>query len=245
MDVLAQGAVKLFGVEAMKQCDSSKRTVELDRSAAHDASRRMFKSLASFLNQLTASPVKLHASKLCTACGSRLAQDIAGDTPESAWTCPNPDCPPEVLKRAIHWASPTAMDIQGCDAELISQMVNKGLVRDAADFYRLKVAEIAALDGMNDESAKAVFASITASVKRDVWRVLYGLNIPNIGAAEAKVLCNHFASLEDLFAADRDGLAKLEGITGGLANSITSWFSDPVNRKLIRRLEKSGVKLCA
>ena len=133
------------------------------------------------------------------------------------------------------------MDIEGCDAALAVQLVNKGLVRDAADFYRLKRAELAALNGMTKERAEQIFDSITASMKREAWRVLFGLDIPNIGATEAQTLCKHFATLDVLFATGWERLMKLEGVTEIMASSLTHWYGDPANRKLVRRLKKIGV----
>ena len=133
------------------------------------------------------------------------------------------------------------MDIKGCDAALVTQLVNKGLVRDAADFYRLKVGEIAALVAMDKNLAQRIFDAITASMKREAWRVLFGLGIPNIGVAEAQMLCRHFATLDAMFATGRERLMKLEDVTEIMAHSLAHWFGDPVNRKLVRRLEKAGV----
>lgn len=200
----------------------------------------MIKALGSLFSKLVASPVELHPSQTCPDCGSQLAREAEGAA-QTDWHCPNPDCPPQVLKRVALWVSPEAMDIKDCDAALVAQLVNKGLVRDAADFYRLKVAEIAALEGMNKEAAKRLFDAITASMKQEAWRVLYGLGIPNIGAAEAQALCKHFKSLDALFAMGRERLAKLEEITETTARSLTHWYGDSVNRKLVRRLEKIGV----
>jgi len=223
----------------------------------------MFKSLGKIFGKLVASPVELHASETCSECGSQLARDADGwgERPREplgeskdgspgvsshrpvGWHCPNPDCPPQVLKRVALWASPEVMDITGCDATLVTQLVQCGLVHDAAEFYRLKLKEIEALPGIDKESAQKLFDAITASMKREAWRVLFGLSIPNIGAAEAQVLCKHFASLEDLFAMGRERLTKLEGVTEVVARSVVHWHGDPVNRKLIKRLAKAGVNL--
>ncbi len=223
----------------------------------------MFKSLGKLFGRLVASPVELHASETCPECGSQLARDADGwgERPREPleeskdgspgvsphqpadWHCPNPDCPPQVLKRVALWASPEAMNITGCDAALVAQLVQRGLVHDAAEFYRLKLKEIEALDGMSKESAQKFFDAITASLKREAWRVLFGLGIPNIGAASAQVLCRHFATLEDLFATGRERLLKLDGVTEVMARSVTHWYGDPVNRKLVKRLEKAGVNL--
>lgn len=220
----------------------------------------MLKSLGKIFSKLMASHMELHASETCPECGSQLARDSNGwgERPRepltaqagspgvsprqsSVWHCPNPDCPPQVLKRVVLWASPEAMDIQGCNGALVAQLVQRGLVRDAAEFYQLKMAEIASLDGMDATKARALWDAIAASKQREVWRVLFGLGIPNIGAMEAQALCKHFASLEDLFATGRERLAKLDGVTEVMARSLTHWYGDPVNRKLVRRLAKAGV----
>lgn len=221
----------------------------------------MLNKLGKLLGKLIASPVELHPSRTCPECGSQLAREAKGwgertrepapSTPAGSpgvsphqpanWQCPNPDCPPQVLKRVALWVSPEAMDLQCCDTTLVAQLVNRGLVRDAADFYRLKVAEITALEGMTTDRAKQVFDAITASLKREAWRVLYGLGIPNIGTVEAQALCKHFPTLDALFAAGRERLAKLDGVTETAARSLTHWYGDPVNRKIVKRLEKAGV----
>jgi DNA ligase (NAD+) len=135
------------------------------------------------------------------------------------------------------------MDIAGCDAALVAELVQRGLVLDAAEFYRLKYAEIASLDGMDETKTRALWDAIASSKQREAWRVLFGLGIPNIGALEAQALCKHVATLEDLFAMGRGRLLKLEGVTELMARSVTHWFGDPVNCKLVKRLGKAGVNL--
>ena len=201
----------------------------------------MFKLLANLFSKTSESSVTLHASKTCPECGSQLAADASDNNASGVWHCPNPDCPPHVLKRVTLWASPEAMDITGCDAALAAQLVNKGLVRDAAEFYRLKLVEIVALDGMSKDSAQKFFDAITASMKRDAWRVLFGLGIPNISSMDAQTLCKHVAALDGLFAMGRERLMKLDGVSEVAARGLTFWYGDPVNRKLVRRLEKVGV----
>jgi DNA ligase (NAD+) len=94
---------------------------------------------------------------------------------------------------------------------------------------------------MDEAKIRALWEAIAASKQRDAWRVLFGLGIPNVGAAEARTLCRHFASLEDLFASGRERLATLDGVTEVMARSLTHWYGDPVNRKLMQRLAKAGV----
>jgi DNA ligase (NAD+) len=207
------------------------------------------------------SPMLLHASDTCPECGSQLARDAdgGGERPReplaaiqsgspgvlphhpTEWCCPNPDCPAQVRRGLVHWCSPVAMDIAGGDEKLVALLVGRGLVRDVAELYRLRLKELAALPGLDQDSAQKFFDAITASMKREAWRVLFGLSIPKLGAAEAQLLCQHFATLDALFATGRERLMKLTGVTEIMARSLTHWSGDPVNRKLIRRLEKAGV----
>ncbi len=225
----------------------------------------MIKSLGklfgAFKGNLMGTNVVLHASETCPECGSKLSKtDGWGEHPRAPvaatqdgspgvsphlpaeWLCPNPDCPAQVRRGLGHWCSPTAMDIAGADAKLVALLVQRGLVRDVAELYRLRVKELAALPGLDKDSAQKFFAAITASMKREAWRVLFGLGIPNIGAAEAQLFCQHFTTLDALFATGRERLMKLTGVTEVMARSLTHWHGDPVNRKLIHRLEKAGVK---
>lgn len=201
----------------------------------------MLKWLDRLFAGTPASPLKFHATQVCPECGSRLAQELAVNA-GADWQCPNPDCPPRVRRRVILWASKDAMDISN-DTVLLEQLVRRGLVLDAAEFYRLKVKELAALDGMDADQAKAFWEAIHASKSRGPLCVLRGLGIPQIGSEEAEILIGHFASLEELFAADYQQLSQLAGVSEAMARCVTRWADDPVNRKLVRRLRRAGVKL--
>lgn len=199
---------------------------------------RIFKTL---LGKLTVSPVVLHTAETCAECGSLLAQEADANPLNALWHCPNPDCPAQVRRGLVHWCSPAAMDIAGGDDKLVALLVGRGLVRDVGELYRLRVKELAALPGMDKDSAQKFFDAITASMKREAWRVLFGLSIPHIGAAEAQLFCQHISTLDALFSTGRERLMKLEGVTEVMARNLTHWHGDPVNRKLVRRLEKVGV----
>ena len=199
------------------------------------------KRIDAFIGKLMTTPVVLHAKETCPECGSQLAREPAGEEASSVWHCPNPDCPAQVRRGLGHWCSPAAMDITGGDERLVALLVRQGLVRDVAELYRLRVKELAALPGVDKDLAQKFFDAITASRKREAWRVLSGLGIPCVGAAEAQLFCEHFATLDALFATGRERLTKLAGITEVMARSLTHWSGDPVNQKLIRRLEKAGV----
>ena len=194
----------------------------------------------AFGNQ-TAAGKTFHPSQICPECGSKLCA-VAGDVVQ-AWLCPNPDCPAQVRRGLVHWCSPEAMDIPGGDAALVAKLVGKGLARDVAELYRTEVAELAALESMDKDSAKKFFDAVTASTKRDAWRFLFGLNIPMVGAAEAQALGKGFPTVDAVFAAGVPRLMQDGGVSEAVAQSIVCWQSDSVNRKLVKRLDKVGVNL--
>jgi DNA ligase (NAD+) len=192
----------------------------------------------AFGNQAGAGKT-FHPSQICPECGSKLWAEA--DEAEPVWICPNPDCPAQVRRGLVHWCAPEVMDIPGGDAVLVAKLVGKGLACDVAELYRIKVAELAALEGLDKDSAQKFFDAITASRKREGWRLLFGLNIPRVGAAEAQALGKGFPTVDAVFAAGVPRLMKDAGVSEAAAQSIVRWHSDSVNRKLVKRLEKLGV----
>src|SRR5262245_11764369 len=117
----------------------------------------MFKSLGKLFGTSRAAPLTLHPTNVCPECGSQLAPAAGSTDADAPWTCPNPDCPPHVRARLVHWCSPEAMDIPGGDAALVAQLVGKGIALNPAELYRLRLAEAAALEGMDETKARALF----------------------------------------------------------------------------------------
>jgi len=226
----------------------------------------MFKALGRLFGASKGRPessLELHTSETCPECGSRLAQNaegwgkrprepfgvgqvgLPGDSPRQSgdWYCPNQDCPARIRERIAHWCAPEAMDIPGVNAALVRTLVGKGLAYDVGEIYRMKLKEIAALEGMSQEAAQQLFDAITASMKRDAWRVLFGLSIPTVGAVEAAALGKGFPSVDAVFAAGAPRLVKEAGVLEAVARNIVHWYGDGVNRRLVKRLEKAGLNL--
>jgi DNA ligase (NAD+) len=178
-----------------------------------------------------------HPSQTCPECGSKLCAKAGSEN----WHCPNLDCPAQVRRGLVHWCSPDVMDIPGGDAALVAKLVGKGLARDVAELYRITAAELAVLEGVDKDSAQQFFNAITASMKRDAWRVLFGLNVPMVGAAEAQALGKGFPTVDAVFAAGVPRLMQDAGVSEAVARSVVRWHSDSVNRKLVKRLAKAGL----
>jgi DNA ligase (NAD+) len=180
--------------------------------------------------------------KVCPECGSKLMKEVTGSSEEgAAWYCPNSDCPAQLRGHLEHWCARGAMDIEGGGEVLVRQLVQSGLVRDVADIYLLKLAEVANLERMGEKSAQNFLDGVIASKARDAWRVLYGLGILHVGTGASKSLCKHFPVLDDIFAASAEQLVEAEDIGEVIAKSLTQWYSDSHNKNLVERLRKAGL----
>lgn len=177
----------------------------------------------------------------CPECGTPSVKEKTADGEGAVWRCPNPDCPAQVRGRLEHWCARGAMDIEGGGEVLVAQLVKAGLVRDVADLYRLKLPEVAALERMGEKSAANFLAGVEASRGRDLWRVLFGLGILHVGAGVAKAIARRFASLDELSRATVAELTEVEDVGEVIARSVESWFADPRNRELVRRLRHAGI----
>jgi DNA ligase (NAD+) len=194
------------------------------------------------LTKRVGKEVPFQYPKICPECGSKLMKEVTGGSQEgAAWYCPNSDCPAQVRGHLEHWCARGAMDIEGGGEVLVRQLVQSGLVRDAADLYSLKLGEVANLERMGEKSAQNFLDGVIASKSRDAWRVLYGLGILHVGTGASKSLCKHFPLLDDIFAASAEQLMEAEDIGEVIAKSLTNWYSDSHNRTLVERLRKAGL----
>jgi DNA ligase (NAD+) len=194
------------------------------------------------LTKRTGKELAFQYPKTCPECSSNLIREVIGKSQQGAvWLCPNPDCPAQVRGRIEHWCARGAMDIEGGGEVLVYQLVSKGLVRDAAEIYSLKLDEVANLERMGKKSAQNFLDGVQASKSRDAWRVLYGLGIPHVGEGAAKSLCKHFPLLDDVLTSNVEQLMHAEDIGEIIARSIVQWSGDSHNKSLVERLRKAGL----
>lgn len=179
--------------------------------------------------------------RLCPECSSKVARESGVSTEGVVWRCLNPDCPAQVRGRIEHWCSRGAMDIEGAGEALVRQLVERGLVRDVADLYRLTLDELSGLERMGPRSASNLLAGLATSRSRDLWRLVFGLGILHVGAGVAKALARRFASLDDILAASVDQLTAIDAVGEVIAGSLVRWHGDPRHRALIERLRKAGL----
>ena len=176
--------------------------------------------------------------KHCPDCNTELIK-MEG---EVAIRCPNIQCPSQVTRRIEHFASRSAMDIEGMGTSLVELLVKEGMLNDIADIYRLEEEKIEKLERMGKKSANNLINNIEKSKTQDLYRFIFALGIPFIGVNAAKILSNHFRSLESIQSATMDVLVDIEGIGDKMAQSIVEFFSKRKNIELLNRLINAGVK---
>jgi DNA ligase (NAD+) len=155
--------------------------------------------------------------------------------------CPNASCPAQIRQRLQHFASRSAMDIEGLGEALVHQLVEKGLVKSFADLYALRLEPLVELERMAEKSAQNLLAQIEKSKRRELHRLLFGLGIRFVGERAARLLARHFRSLDRIAAATADEIDAIYEIGPVVAESAAGWFADEANRELVRRLAEAGV----
>ena len=179
--------------------------------------------------------------KECPECHSKIHK-IEG---EVAYRCVNAACPAKRKESILHFAGRHAMNIDGLGEKIVDQLVDKGLVKDVADLYALKLEPVAGLERMAEKSARNLLAEIEASKKNSLSRVIYALGIQFVGERTGQLLAEHFSSLEELAEAKESQLEEVPEVGPKVAASIAEFFSEPANRQIIKKLEKSGVRPAA
>ena len=177
----------------------------------------------------------------CPVCETSLER---GDD-EVVWRCPNDRCPAKLRCGLLHFASRRAMNIEGLGESLVNQLVDRGLVRDAADLYHLSAETLEGLDRMGAKSAANLVAEIAGSRRRDFSHVLFGLGVRHVGEGAAEFLARRFGGLHGLLEATSDEIESVVGVGPIVAASVRSFLDDPVNRALLDRLDKAGVRMDA
>jgi DNA ligase (NAD+) len=173
----------------------------------------------------------------CPACGHEAAR-LPG---EAYWRCLNTACPAQLRERLRHFGSRRAMDIEHLGDQTIEQLVDRGLVRDFADLYRLTVPQVADLERFADRSAENLVQAIQASRTRGLGRLLNALGIRLVGERVATLLAARFGAMERIAKASVEELGEVHGIGPEIAQSVSRFLADPTNRAVIERLAEAGV----
>ncbi|HYH85664.1 MAG TPA: NAD-dependent DNA ligase LigA [Pyrinomonadaceae bacterium] len=196
------------------------------------------KVLSVVASRRTGEEKKFRWPKKCPVCGGVVSRPEG----EVVARCVAADCAAQLKARLLHFASRRAMRIEGLGDALAEQFVQKKLVRDVADLYRLSLEEVIALERMAEKSASNLMSQIEASKGRDLPQLVYGLGIRHVGERTAAILSRHFRTLDRLAAATVVEMDDIHEIGLTVAESVRDWFDDEGNLDLCRRLGEAGVR---
>jgi DNA ligase (NAD+) len=175
----------------------------------------------------------------CPVCGSKVIR-MEG---EAATRCINSSCSAQVKERIKHFASKSAFDIDGLGKKLVDQLVDKNLLSSVADIFTLDESVLSKLDRMGAKSAANLIGAIENAKTIDLSRFLFALGIRHVGEHVAAVLADYFITLDPLMNCSREELEAVDGIGPVVAASITQFFEQQNNRRIIDQLLASGVQL--
>ncbi|MCZ7554110.1 MAG: NAD-dependent DNA ligase LigA [Anaerolineales bacterium] len=173
----------------------------------------------------------------CPVCGEAV-ENIPG---EVAWYCVNAACPAQLIRNLEHFVSRGAMDIVGLGIKIVEQLVEAGLVKDAADLFSLKKQDLLRLEGFADKKADNLLESIEASKQQSLERLINALGIHGVGEVTAVDLAARFQDLDELSNATLAQLQEIEGIGPNIARAIVDWFERPANQNVLAKLKRAGV----
>ncbi|HEX9754291.1 MAG TPA: NAD-dependent DNA ligase LigA [Gemmatimonadales bacterium] len=175
----------------------------------------------------------------CPACG----QPVERPEDEVMWYCVNPACPGRIYEGIVHFASRAAMDIRGLGGERVRQLVGAGLVKDAADLYRLTSAQLVQLERFAEQSAEQLIQALQTSKEQPLSSLLFALGIRHVGKTVAVLLARRFGSMEAMAEADLETVAAIPGVGPTIAAAVRDWFENAKNRELLGRLAALGVRM--
>jgi len=180
---------------------------------------------------------RFHMPNHCPVCGGQVVRSEG----EADHRCVNANCPAKLRETVLHFASRGVMNIDGMGEALVSQLTDRGLVRNVADIYKLTETDLLSLERMGEKSAQNVLAEIEASKKLPLERLIYGLGMRFVGERTAQFLAEHFGSLDALTNASEEELQQVNEVGPRIAQSIAEFFREKKNRELVEGLRAAGL----
>ena len=185
----------------------------------------------------TGQEIKFNMPAVCPVCGAKVYREEG----EAAYRCTGGECPAQLARNIIHFASKNAMDIDGLGPALVNQLLENNLIESAADLFILKKEDIANLEKMGNKSADNLLNAIDKSKENELERLIYALGIRHVGEKCAEELALHFRTLDKLMNADAEEIAKIRDVGNIIATSIIRFFEQEQNRDIIEKLRSFGV----
>ncbi len=178
---------------------------------------------------------------VCPSCGSPVFREDG----EAVIRCTNADCPQQLLRHLIHFTSRDAMDIEGLGPAVLEQLLENGLIHNIDDLYTLNYEKVSKLERNGEKSTQNLRDAIELSKNNDLSRLIFALGIRHIGAKAAKLMAEHFGTMEAILQGTEVEFAAIEGFGEVLAKSAVTFFSLPESQAMIERLRLLGINMKA
>ena len=175
----------------------------------------------------------------CPVCGMHVHHTEG----EAAYRCVNVSCPARTRESLLHFAARHAMNVDGLGDKIVIQLLEKGLVKNYADLYRLDLETLSNLDRMGEKSAQNLLEEIADSKKASLARLVYALGMPFVGERTAQLLAGHFGDMHKIADATAEELQEVGEVGPKVAEGVREFFSESANRKLIGDLRDVGVNM--
>ena len=176
---------------------------------------------------------------VCPSCGEKVTREAG----ESAIRCNNPDCPAQLLRMLIHFCSRDAMDIEGLGDANLELLVNEGMLKTAADIYKLDFDRVAEFERLGKKSADNLKKAVEKSKENDLGKLIFALGIRHIGQKAAKLLADRFQDMDGIISASKDDILSIDGYGEIMAESVVDFFSHPQAIELIDDLKAAGLNM--
>ena len=176
---------------------------------------------------------------VCPSCGEKVTREAG----EAAIRCNNPDCPAQLLRMLIHFCSRDAMDIEGLGDANLELLVNEGMLKTAADIYKLDFDRVAEFERLGKKSADNLKKAVEKSKENDLGKLIFALGIRHIGQKAAKLLADRFQDMDGIISASKDDILSIDGYGEIMAESVVDFFSHPQAIELIDDLKAAGLNM--
>ncbi len=240
LDPVTVGGVTVQRATLHNQDEIDRKDVRLHDWVTVRRAGDVIPEVASVLkNRRTGQEVPFAMPAACPSCSGPVVR-LPG---EGVHRCLNRDCPAQIKGAIWHFAGRDALDIEGLGKKIISNLVDRGILRSVADLYSLDVKQVEQLEGFGKKSAENLINAVDNSRKPSLERFLYALGIHHVGTHLARTLARHFGSLDAIRGASKEQLTAIPGIGDTVATAIVSHFENEANKSLIKQLLSAGIEL--
>lgn len=177
--------------------------------------------------------------EICPSCGARVSREEG----EAVIRCTNAECPAQLARHLIHFASRDAMDIEGLGPAVVALLLENNLVLHPYDLYALKVEDLANLERMGEKSAENLISAINKSKENDLYRLIFGLGIRHIGAKAAKLVADAMQNMDAILSASAEDFMEIDGFGEIMARSLAEFLKMPQTKELINKFKEFGLNM--